>query len=954
MGQLMITAMASGEGKTLVTSGLLALAKLRGISADSRKCGPDYIDPMFHRKVLGLPSDNLDSFLMGEERVHRSLSLKKADLRLIEGAMGYYDGIGGGCSGSAWEIAAREGIPAVLVVRPRGNSSTLAAQIRGLLSFREPSMIRGILINDCRESMYLHLKPILERELSLPVAGYLPHMKGAVLESRHLGLVTPDEVESLGERLADVARQMEMTVDFSRLLEIAEESENLIAEESENLIAEEGENLITEESGNLIAEEGENLIASKSAYLTASENGNRIASERAHRGDSTKRCLIAAARDEAFCFYYEGSLRALKEHGAELRWFSPLHDRKLPGADALILPGGYPELHAKTLSENETMRNSIRDAVRCGMPTLAECGGFLYLLDELEDEEGRKWPMAGVLPGAGYRTGGLVRFGYCYLTAGEDSMLFRAGEKVPAHEFHHCDATVCGEALRAEKPSFSKSWRCGYADRNIYAGFPHLHLGGEIPLAERFVKAACEYKSSGKGAHPEPPEDASRYKETGEDPDTETGCLAGSGDRPTESSGRGRLPGTTGRPTESSGRGRPTGIPARERDLYDRVEAIAPLDKEAMERAQSVWDSLAKPVGSLGEMESHIIQIAGIQRSEKIRLDRRELLVLCADNGVVREGVSQSGQDVTAAVARALIRGRSSANVLSRGANCKVFPVDIGMAEPLNLKELSRSEEEAAKYCVRREDEDGAAKCCVRREGEEKDEAAKYCVRRGTEDITRMPAMTREECVRAILIGIDLVRERRAAGADILLTGEMGIGNTTTSAAVTSVLLGCGVSAVTGRGAGLTDAGLTRKIRAIETAVRVNCPDPSDVIDVLAKVGGLDIAGLCGICLGGALFRVPILLDGVITLAAALCAVRLRPSCRDFLLPAHLPIEPAGEALIKELELHPPLRASLRLGEGTGALMALPVYDQALALYRGGSSFHDLGIEPYKRLMPRK
>ena len=439
MKRLMLSAMHSGSGKTVVTCGLLRAFQRRGVTVESFKYGPDYIDPMFHRQVLGLPSRNLDLFLQGEEGVKRTLSKQRAELALVEGAMGYYDGVNGTHEASAWQMADAAGLPAVLVVRPKGISLTLAAQLQGMLDFRAPSHIAGVLFTDCRPMLYAHLKPIMEKT-GLRVLGFLPPMEEAVLESRHLGLVTPDEVTGLQRRFDAVAMQMEKTVDLDGLLDLAADCD----------------------AGPVSAE-------------------------------APARCRIAVARDEAFCFFYQDSLEALEAAGAELTFFSPLRDDPPVGVHGLYLVGGYPELHGGALSENAAMLEWVRKAVKDSLPTIAECGGFLYLLETLTDQSGQNWPMAGVLPGGSEPTDSLRRFGYLRLRSETDSLLFRAGEQVPAHEFHYWEADRFGDDLTAEKPS-GKTWRCGYSGPTLYAGFPHLHLGGPVPLAERFVEAAIRYK----------------------------------------------------------------------------------------------------------------------------------------------------------------------------------------------------------------------------------------------------------------------------------------------------------------------------------------------------------------------------------------------------------------------------------------------------------------------------
>ena len=441
MKQIMITAMHSGAGKTVITCSLLAALKKRGMDVHAFKCGPDYIDPMFHTGVLGIPSRNLDLFLQGRDAVRSAVALHGGEIAVLEGAMGYYDGLNGTDEASAFALADVLSCPAVLVVRPQGSMLTLAAQIRGLAAFRSESHLAGILLNGCRESLAGSLTPVLERETGLPVLGFMPPMEEAVLESRHLGLLTAGEIDNLTERFEVLSAQMERTVDLDALLDLA------------------------------------------SPYLA----------EKPEKKKAARACTIAVAKDEAFCFCYADSLEALENDGAELVFFSPLRDHILPeGIGGLYLCGGYPELYAARLSENTAMRQSICSAVSGGLPTVAECGGFLYLQQMLENEGKESFPMCGCLPGTGFQTKSLQRFGYEWLTAEEGSLLFRKGEKIPAHEFHYWDSTENGSDLHVVKPN-GKIWRCGYTSKSLYAAFPHLHLGGELPLAERFAEACIGY-----------------------------------------------------------------------------------------------------------------------------------------------------------------------------------------------------------------------------------------------------------------------------------------------------------------------------------------------------------------------------------------------------------------------------------------------------------------------------
>lgn len=346
--------------------------------------------------------------------------------------------------------------------------------------------------------------------------------------------------------------------------------------------------------------------------------------------------------------------------------------------------------------------------------------------------------------------------------------------------------------------------------------------------------------------------------------------------------------------------------------LETALQQIRPANQGAFQAVLDHWDSLAKPLGSLGELERAVARIGAATGSADVHLNRRTLLVFCADNGVVAQGVSQSGPEVTAAVATALGAGTSTVNYLARGANCRVVPVDLGILDFPGAPGVEN-----------------------------------HRVCNGTGDISQGPAMTRAECVQAIEAGIQMVGREAQQGTNVVLLGEMGIGNTTTSSALACGLLNLPAQKLTGRGAGLSDEGLRRKIGAIQQAFSVNAPDVSDPIDLLSKVGGLDLAGLCGACIGGALYHVPVLLDGLITAAAALCAVRLCPAVGDYLLASHVSAEPAAHLLLEALNLHPLISAGMRLGEGSGAVCALPLLDLALEVYHSGHTFGHLGIEAY-------
>lgn len=348
--------------------------------------------------------------------------------------------------------------------------------------------------------------------------------------------------------------------------------------------------------------------------------------------------------------------------------------------------------------------------------------------------------------------------------------------------------------------------------------------------------------------------------------------------------------------------------------LEEYDNRIADPSAEARAAAIARWNAVAKPLGGLGVLEDDIARIAALTGSEDVSLERRAVVVLCADNGVVAQGVSQCGPEVTSAVAANLAFGRSSVSKMAQVARADVLAVDMGMATPPQVP--------------------GVIGCSV---GE------------GTGDISYGPAMTRDQALRAIAEGVRLVEAIAANGYGIIASGEMGIGNTTTASAMSSVLLGLPVRDVVGRGAGLSDEGLERKVRAIERALQVNAPDPHDALDVLAKLGGFDIAGLVGMFIGGAIHRVPVIVDGLISAVAAYTAKLLCPRCACAMLASHVSSEPAARRLLAETGIEPAIQAGMHVGEGTGAVALLPLLDMALALY-GGTTFADSGIEPYRPL----
>ena len=352
--------------------------------------------------------------------------------------------------------------------------------------------------------------------------------------------------------------------------------------------------------------------------------------------------------------------------------------------------------------------------------------------------------------------------------------------------------------------------------------------------------------------------------------------------------------------------------------LFDPAAyAVKPLDQAAMAQCRAHWDQVAKPLNSLGQLEDVVARMAGLLGTAQVQAQGKCVLVLCADNGVVAEGVTQTDASVTAAVALSIARGTGNINQMARVAGAQVIPVDVGMLTEVDHPAVLNRK-----------------------------------LRRGTGNIAQGPAMSRQEAQAMVQVGIDLARQRVQAGDKLIATGEMGIGNTTTSSALAALLLDQPVEKMTGRGAGLSGAGLQRKIAAIRRAIQVNQPDPGDPLDALAKLGGFDIAAMAGVFLGGAAMGVPVVVDGFISSAAALVAQRLCPACRQAMLASHVSREPAGAMMLQALGLTPIIHAGMALGEGTGAVALMPLIDMALAVYHQGSSFEGIQVAAYQPQQP--
>ncbi|MBO4702900.1 MAG: cobyrinate a,c-diamide synthase [Lachnospiraceae bacterium] len=447
--RVMIAAPKSGSGKTGITCALLKTLKNKGIKTVSFKCGPDYIDPMYHRNALGIPSYNLDTFFTGEEKT-RSLFARNAsgfDFAVFEGVMGLFEGVGGVKSeGSSYNLAEVTKTPIILVIDAKGMGRSVIPEILGFKSYDKKDLIKGIILNRTSESMFNILKPMIEEECGISAVGFIPDMKDRAFSSRHLGLVTPDDTDNYDEVLEELTGYFEKNVSFEELEKIASQAEE---------------------------------IEDCSFEKTSKEDAESP--------------VIAVAKDEAFCFFYEDNLTELKNAGAKLVFFSPIHDEKIPeNADGLYLPGGYPELHLEELSKNTSMLESIRSAFERKMPVFAECGGFMYLQKSIEDKDEEVYITTGIFDGELKYKGKPVRFGYVSMKEKSTNFL-NEGEEIKGHEFHYYDCDDNGSDVICTKPFTGKTYEAVKTNENIWAGFPHLYFPSNPSFAVNFVKKCAEF-----------------------------------------------------------------------------------------------------------------------------------------------------------------------------------------------------------------------------------------------------------------------------------------------------------------------------------------------------------------------------------------------------------------------------------------------------------------------------
>ncbi len=443
MRRIIIAGTHSGCGKTTVTCAVLAALKSRGMNVEAFKCGPDYIDPMFHRKVIGVQSHNLDSFFCDDDTLKYLLNehTQNSDIAVIEGVMGFYDGADG--RGSAYSLSQITDTPAVIVIDCRGISDSIGAVMRGFLEYQRPNNIAGFIFNRLPERLIPLAKKLCD-DLGTKYFGFLPKTD-ITIESRHLGLVTANEIADIKTKLQKLGEIVEKHICLDDICKIQTP-------------------LFQEFRVPELPKSCEN------------------------------KPVIAVSKDRAFCFIYDDNIELLKKLGCEIRYFSPLDESKTPeNVNGLYLCGGYPELYAERLSANTEMLTDIRHKINNGLPTIAECGGFMYLHDTFTDMNGNEFTGAGIIHGKAFRTDKLQRFGYVELSSDRDNLLCKAGENFRAHEFHYFDSTDCGSNMTARK-SDGREWKCVHANSTLYAGFPNLYFYSDTKIAERFVSACINFK----------------------------------------------------------------------------------------------------------------------------------------------------------------------------------------------------------------------------------------------------------------------------------------------------------------------------------------------------------------------------------------------------------------------------------------------------------------------------
>lgn len=438
----MFAGTGSSVGKTTVVCGVIATLKRFDKKVISFKCGPDYIDPMFHQKVTEVVTRNLDGFLMGEDNLINTLIAgeEACDIAVVEGAMGIFDGMGKSTKYSANSISVITSTPTILIVNPNGQGISVCAQIKGFLEF-EQNNICGVLLNNIKVGMYKYYKEMIEEQLGIEVVGFIPHLEEVKISSRHLGLVTADEIDDIKSKIEIIGDNVLKYCDMERIIE----------------------------------------VANSSKYLKEN-NVNTI--------DKVANVNLYVARDKAFCFIYDDNIEILQQMGANIHYFSPIDDQCLPDdVDGLLFFGGYPELYGTLLENNKSMQNSIREKISKNVPVYAECGGFMYLQNTITDLEGIKYQMLGIIDSDALMTKSLQNFGYTKITNKTKNNFLNGS--VNAHSFHHSVSTSEGESFKALKVSNNMEYDAVYTSESIFASYMHIHFINNLELPRNFIKL-CE------------------------------------------------------------------------------------------------------------------------------------------------------------------------------------------------------------------------------------------------------------------------------------------------------------------------------------------------------------------------------------------------------------------------------------------------------------------------------
>ena len=997
-----VAADKSGSGKTTVTCGLIHVLKKRRLKVQSFKCGPDYIDPMFHREVLGVAAANLDSFFVSNEmlRMLYSERAEMADVSVTEGVMGYYDGLGGvSVEGSTWEIADIIDSPTVLVMDCKGASVSIAALIRGMLDFpghisgrndRDPvdraekkgdclrkhdSGIRGVILNRVSPMFYERLKGVIEENCpEIRVLGFMPEMKERNIPSRHLGLIEPKDMEDFTSWIEAVSEQIEKTVDVDGILELA------ATPKSGNDC---GCSLEDKSIAICNLKNREKLYASSDTDIEADiEAGEGIEDISEYKLKNKVR--IGIAEDEAFNFYYQENRELLERMGAELVPFSPLHDEKLPGdLDGIIIGGGYPELYAEALSANASMRETLASRIKNGIPVIAECGGYMYLNNSISAESGsaKSFGMCGVFSGDACKKERLVRFGYVSAETKAPGLFGDAGTVLKGHEFHRYDCEYNGDGFRFSKPGVEKINNISKTDGNL----------PEKDDPDNSIVAVSEKTGLWKN------KTLKRKK---------NGVIGNAG----------IYEGIYYSATMSCG--------WPHFYYYSNPKAIFKFmkccERYHFERlAQKKWDGIAKPIDSLGILEKEVIKLCGIQRTLTPSIDKKALVVLCADHGCVREGVTQTDSSVTRKVADSFVKGMTTTSIFAKGNNVDVYTVDVGMTgsrysyrgKPYGCKAELRSDdgktadsnlkdhpapENSLNFQRLRQD---VSENSLNFQKLRQDVVNDRRLQDGSGNIALEPAMSHEVGEKALRLGMDIVRELKESGYDIIATGEMGIGNTTPTAALLAYFMGASAEEAVGYGAGLSEEGLRRKQDVVRRALRrlekksglkegefqTKTDDFSDSAsksrddsnrlkaesiennkndvsngkvksdsaeaakEALFEIGGLEIAVMSGMFLGGVRYEVPVVIDGIISTAAALSAYMMDERVRDYALASHISKEKLARKALEKMGLRAIIDAEMSLGEGSGAVLLMPILSSAVEAFNRMGSFSDMEVEAYHR-----